>query len=227
MIPLKLNSMRHLLTTLQSHKGPVLTYIAPASSNGNGNVWVKLAQEGYANGKWAVDNLIANRGKHSVTLPNLAPGDYLLRPEIIALHEGNRASGTQFYMECVQIRVTSSGSVTLPAGVAIPGAYKATDPGVLFNIYGSFSSYTIPGPAVWNGASGGSPAPAPTSTKAPAASSAAPRTTLVTSAKPVATGALAPLYGQCGGQGWTGPTACVSGATCKANGQYYSQCLPN
>jgi len=32
-------------------------------------------------------------------------------------------------------------------------------------------------------------------------------------------------YGQCGGQGWTGATACVSPYTCKVNGPYYSQCL--
>ncbi|KAF8581992.1 carbohydrate-binding module family 1 protein [Ramaria rubella] len=32
-------------------------------------------------------------------------------------------------------------------------------------------------------------------------------------------------YGQCGGQGWTGPTACASGSTCTTSNQYYSQCL--
>ncbi|KAJ3044610.1 hypothetical protein HDV00_001536 [Rhizophlyctis rosea] len=32
-------------------------------------------------------------------------------------------------------------------------------------------------------------------------------------------------YGQCGGQGFTGPTCCQSGSTCKSSNQYYSQCL--
>jgi len=33
-------------------------------------------------------------------------------------------------------------------------------------------------------------------------------------------------YGQCGGTGWTGPTVCASGTTCKAvSPPYYSQCL--
>lgn len=32
------------------------------------------------------------------------------------------------------------------------------------------------------------------------------------------------LWGQCGGQGWTGPTCCSAG-TCRASNQYYSQCL--
>lgn len=33
----------------------------------------------------------------------------------------------------------------------------------------------------------------------------------------------AALWGQCGGQGWTGPTCCSSG-TCRASNQWYSQC---
>ncbi|KAF8161567.1 hypothetical protein B0H34DRAFT_796334 [Crassisporium funariophilum] len=38
--------------------------------------------------------------------------------------------------------------------------------------------------------------------------------------------AQAPLYGQCGGQGWTGATTCASGSTCTFSSQWYSQCLP-
>ncbi|KAK8099474.1 uncharacterized protein PG998_012715 [Apiospora kogelbergensis] len=36
-------------------------------------------------------------------------------------------------------------------------------------------------------------------------------------------GGGAQMYGQCGGTGWSGPTACAQG-TCKAVNQYYSQC---
>lgn len=35
-----------------------------------------------------------------------------------------------------------------------------------------------------------------------------------------------PMYAQCGGIGWTGGTACVSGAVCTKLNDYYSQCLP-
>ncbi|WQF88935.1 Putative Cellulose-binding domain, fungal, pectate lyase PlyH/PlyE, pectin lyase/virulence factor [Colletotrichum destructivum] len=35
----------------------------------------------------------------------------------------------------------------------------------------------------------------------------------------------ATLYGQCGGQGWTGPTTCVSGARCVSYNDWYSQCV--
>lgn len=41
-----------------------------------------------------------------------------------------------------------------------------------------------------------------------------------------AAAAQSPAYGQCGGQGWSGSQFCVSGYTCKAQSQYYSQCLP-
>ncbi|KAH7322872.1 glycosyl hydrolase family 7-domain-containing protein [Stachybotrys elegans] len=44
-----------------------------------------------------------------------------------------------------------------------------------------------------------------------------------TSSSPGGTGS--PLYGQCGGQDWTGPTSCASGC-CRAQNQWYSQCLP-
>ncbi|KAI8812461.1 glycosyl hydrolase family 62 protein [Cladochytrium replicatum] len=35
----------------------------------------------------------------------------------------------------------------------------------------------------------------------------------------------AALWGQCGGQGWTGPTTCCSGSVCTYGNPYYSQCL--
>ncbi|KAF4242940.1 hypothetical protein CNMCM8980_010100 [Aspergillus fumigatiaffinis] len=37
--------------------------------------------------------------------------------------------------------------------------------------------------------------------------------------------AVAQHWGQCGGQGWTGPTTCVSPYTCQVQNAYYSQCL--
>ncbi|KAL3455759.1 1,4-beta-D-glucan cellobiohydrolase C, partial [Aspergillus heterothallicus] len=34
------------------------------------------------------------------------------------------------------------------------------------------------------------------------------------------------LYGQCGGNGWTGATSCVAGAACSTVNEWYAQCLP-
>ncbi|KAJ1301216.1 hypothetical protein OPQ81_003626 [Rhizoctonia solani] len=139
----------------------VVVYIAPTSSNGAGNVWVKLFQEGY-NGNWAVDKIIATHGQHSIKIPNIAAGQYLLRPELITLHEADTAyssnplRGVQLYMSCIQIEVVTNGSA-LPSGVAFPGTYKYSDPGIVFNLYESSpSSYVVPGPAVWSGSAGGS-----------------------------------------------------------------------
>ncbi|KAF9049740.1 hypothetical protein BJ165DRAFT_1525075 [Panaeolus papilionaceus] len=38
--------------------------------------------------------------------------------------------------------------------------------------------------------------------------------------------AQSPAWGQCGGQGWSGSTTCVSGYTCTYSNPYYSQCIP-
>ncbi|CAG9949782.1 unnamed protein product [Clonostachys rosea f. rosea IK726] len=38
--------------------------------------------------------------------------------------------------------------------------------------------------------------------------------------------AQAPLYGQCGGVNWTGPTTCVAGSYCQYQNEWYSQCVP-
>ena len=233
-----------------SHKGPINVY---ASKAGSKYSWTKIWSDGLTDGKWAVDKLLAGsyngkKGQHDLTLPNLAPGDYVLRPEINALHEGNRQGGAQFYMECVHIKVGGSGTVELPAGVAIPStdAYNANDAGVHFNIYGSFTSYPGAGPKLWSGAATGdsaaAPAPAassaaavttaqPAATSAVAAApSAAPaQTTFATVAKPAATGdastTTAQKYAQCGGQDFTGATACGNGSTCTKQNDYYSQCI--
>ncbi|KAH8755398.1 endo-xylanase [Diaporthe sp. PMI_573] len=49
---------------------------------------------------------------------------------------------------------------------------------------------------------------------------------LVLALSPAAALAQAPLYGQCGGQGWTGATTCVAGAVCQKSNDWYSQCVP-
>ena len=164
-----------------------MVYIAPAESNGEGAVWTKLYEDGLTNGKWAVETFIANKGQITITLPNLAAGEYLIRPEVLALHEGNRQGAAQFYNGCGQIKVTGSGSASLPAtGVDMTKAYSASDPGVLFDIYSGATSYEIPGPAVWDGASSGS-APAPS--EPAAASSAAATSAAATSAAPASSAA--------------------------------------
>ncbi|KAF8645520.1 hypothetical protein AX16_007804 [Volvariella volvacea WC 439] len=141
------------------HKGPVQVYIAKAPSsvaswNGQGAVWTKIYSSGLLNPssqQWATDVVNANNGKHSVRLPaSLPAGEYLLRAEVIALHVAGSPGGAQFYIGCAQVKITSGGSAN-PPKIALPGAYSASDPGILVNIYNNLQSYTAPGGAVWSG----------------------------------------------------------------------------
>lgn len=153
----------------ESHKGPVMTYMA--NCNGDCSAadptalsFFKINDAGLnSDGTWASDDLIANNNTWTVTIPSdIAAGNYLLRHEILALHSAGTANGAQFYPMCANLEVSSSGSAN-PEGVKFPGAYSATDPGILVNIYNNPTSYVIPGPAVYGSGSGSSGS---TSTKA-------------------------------------------------------------
>lgn len=66
---------------------------------------------------------------------SLPSGEYLIRAEHIALHSAQSSGGAQFYISCGQLNVTGGGAGTPGPLVAFPGAYKATDPGIMINIY--------------------------------------------------------------------------------------------
>lgn len=65
--------------------------------------------------------------------PKLAPGEYLLRHEILGLHVAGTIMGTQFYPSCTQIRVVEGGSTQLSEDIALPGAYDQENPGASFD----------------------------------------------------------------------------------------------
>lgn len=147
----------------ESHKGPVIDYLA--SCNGDctsvskGNLrFNKIAQGGHLSGSnpgtFVTDNLIRDGNKWTVTIPSsLKAGNYVLRHEIIALHAAGNQNGAQAYPQCVNIKVTGGGTASLSGGVAATSLYSPSDAGILFNLYRSYSSYPIPGPSVWNGRS--------------------------------------------------------------------------
>ncbi|KAI0764166.1 glycosyl hydrolase family 61-domain-containing protein, partial [Trametes elegans] len=62
--------------------------------------------------------------------PNIVPGQYMIRHEIIALHEAVNGGNAQFYPVCIQIDIGGRGSGVPNETVHFPGAYHATDPGV-------------------------------------------------------------------------------------------------
>ncbi|KAI5852062.1 glycosyl hydrolase family 61-domain-containing protein [Tricharina praecox] len=139
-----------------SHKGPVMTYLA--NCNGDCSAadpttldFFKIDEAGYDGTTWASDTLIAAGNKWTVTLPSdIAAGNYMLRHEILALHSAGTVGGAQFYPMCANLVITGGGSAA-PTGVNFPGAYSATDPGIEVDIYNGLTTYTIPGPAVYTG----------------------------------------------------------------------------
>lgn len=128
----------------KSHKGPVTAWLAKvsnaATTDKTGLKWFKIWEDTFDTGskKWGVDNLISNNGWVYFQLPTcVAPGDYLLRVEVLALHSAKNSMGAQFYTSCAQIRVSGSGSLNPSSTVSFPGAYKQNDPSILINIYGA------------------------------------------------------------------------------------------
>ena len=176
--------------------------------------------------------MISNAGWHYFDMPScVAPGQYLMRVELLALHSASTANQFQFYVECAQIEITGSGTNSGSDLVSFPGAYSASDPGILISIYGTAGkpdnggrAYPIPGPRpiTCSGNGGGSN---PTTTSAAPTSKTSSPPAATTSAGTGGGGATVPLYAQCGGQGYTGATTCASG-TCKVSNEWYSQCLP-
>ncbi|KAK4191325.1 family 61 putative glycoside hydrolase [Podospora australis] len=142
-----------------SHKGPISTYMArvdnAATVSPTGLKWFKIHEDGLntQTGKWGVDNMIAAKGWSYATIPQcLAPGQYLFRQELLALHSAYSNMGAQFYQSCAQLNVSGGGSYVPTETVSIPGAYKQNDPGILIQIWvasvpdNGRKAYPIPGP---------------------------------------------------------------------------------
>jgi len=74
-----------------------------------------------------------NGNTYSTNLPdNLAPGQYLVRHEIIALHLATQMDKAEFYPSCQQINVggTGTGVPSQDQLLSFPGAYSDSDPGI-------------------------------------------------------------------------------------------------
>jgi lytic cellulose monooxygenase (C1-hydroxylating) len=148
----------------ESHHGPVIDYLANCGNSGCESVdkstlkFFKIDEVGLvgsssSGGKWGSDQLLANNNSWLVEIPsNIAPGFYVLRHEIIALHSAGQNNGAQNYPQCINLQITGSGTES-PEGTLGTALYKANDPGILVNIYQSLSSYKIPGPPLIAGAS--------------------------------------------------------------------------
>ncbi|OOF92470.1 lytic polysaccharide monooxygenase [Aspergillus carbonarius ITEM 5010] len=139
-----------------SHHGPVISYLANCGSSCESVDkttleffkidGVGLVDESEVPGIWGDDQLIADNNSWLVEIPNVAPGYYVLRHELIALHGAASENGAQNYPQCFNLQITGSGTAE-PSGVLGTELYTPTDAGILVNIYQSLS-YEIPGPTL-------------------------------------------------------------------------------
>lgn len=161
-----------------SHKGPILNYIAPyngmmpssmlhvrcesmglifgvlGQTTGGSLVWSKISQSSIVSGTtWVTDTLIASNYSTSTTIPrNLKAGNYVIRHEIIALHGAQNDNGAQAYPQCLNLKVGGSGTVAPSSGTVGSSLYTRSESGIMFNLYTSYTTYPYPGPTVWTGA---------------------------------------------------------------------------
>ena len=126
-------------------QGPVIVWMYKcagdfSSCDGSGAGWFKIDESGFSGdgtsvfldtetpSGWGIADLVGG-GSFKSTIPDLAPGNYLVRHELIALHQAN---APQFYAECAQIELGGSGSGAPAASdmVAIPGYCSDSDPNI-------------------------------------------------------------------------------------------------
>ncbi len=113
--------------------------------------WFKIAQSALrSDGTWAMHDLYVGKSDAAfITLPaNLAPGEYLIRHELLALHGAQAVGGAEFYPACAQLRVGGSKSGSAASTVSFPGAYSDYDKGILVDAYTMTGDYVFPGPAI-------------------------------------------------------------------------------
>ncbi|KAF3768607.1 family 61 glycoside hydrolase [Cryphonectria parasitica EP155] len=142
-------------------QGPVMVWMYDCGSDfsscdGKSQKWFKIDQMGMTappltGTSWGTA-IVAATLKWTSTIPtNLAPGNYLIRHELLAIHQANTP---QFYPECAQLVVTGSGTAAAPSSFlySIPAYASATDPGIDIDIYTSTATtYTIPAGDVYSG----------------------------------------------------------------------------
>jgi hypothetical protein len=122
-------------------QGPVMVWLFKcpgafgSGCKGDGKGWFKIDQMGLTSGNnlnsrnWGTALVLKNLKWSSMIPKNLAPGNYLIRHELLALHQANTP---QFYAECAQIVVSGSGSALPPSDYlySIPTYAPQNDPGI-------------------------------------------------------------------------------------------------
>ncbi len=158
-------------------QGPVMVWMYKcagdfSSCDTSGKGWLKIDQMGMwgtqlNSNNWGTAIVYKNLKWSSMVPKNIAPGNYIIRHELIALHQANTP---QFYAECAQLVVTGSGKDLPPTDhmFTIPGYAPQSDPGIMVSLSKSIlqtspdkiqvdiymskaTSYTPPAGNVWSG----------------------------------------------------------------------------
>lgn len=121
-------------------QGPIMVWMYKcegdfSSCTGKSKRWFKIDQLGLiapplTSTNWGTA-IVYKKLRWTSTIPkNLAPGNYLIRHELLALHQ---ADTPQFYPECAQLNVSGSGTAAPPDSFlySIPTYASMTDPGVM------------------------------------------------------------------------------------------------
>ena len=161
-----------------NHKGPIFDYLAdchgPCEQVDKTTLkWVKIAQAGLEidsvpgtneMGRWALDDIKEHNSTWDVTIPsNWKAGNYVLRTEIIGLHDNDPfPKGPQHYPMCFNLEITGGGTDN-PEGTLGTDLYSLDQPGlsVTMDIYVPLPNhvYPYPGPPLYTPGSNPNPAP--------------------------------------------------------------------
>lgn len=134
-------------------QGPVIVWLYKCAGDfsacdGSGANWFKIDEGGFHGdgttvfldtetpSGWDIATLVgSNKGWTSSIPAGLAPGNYLIRHELIALHQANNP---QWYAECAQLVVGGSGTASPDASykAAIPGYAAQSDPNISVSVPG-------------------------------------------------------------------------------------------
>lgn len=105
-------------------------------------------------GYWGTDAIFYNQGNtQSVTIPKGIPsGNYVLRTEVMSIHNNGPVSKRQFWPQCFNVKVTGgSDGAKMPVGKKGTELYTANDAILEWNLYWHDADKTFtaaPGPAL-------------------------------------------------------------------------------
>lgn len=109
-----------------------------SACDGASKGWFKIDQMGMTappltGTNWGTAKVMKDLAWTSTVPATLAPGNYLVRHELLALHQSNTP---QFYAECAQVVVSGSGTASPAASylASIPVYAPQSDPGITVGV---------------------------------------------------------------------------------------------